>query len=315
MSDQQHDAAVAAISALDPETDEHPSYEMLAGVVDATADEITREIVESHVAVCSSCAAELDDLRGFAGRPSHRVWWWSAAAAAALAGIAVAAFYAGEDNPARPTVVNVPRTIARPLPAPAASYARADWDRLVAGAVRTGRVEMPADLRAFASADAFRGGPDAASPVRLAPTATVIVETQPRFTWSGVSADDYQVRVYSNGRAVASSNRLRGNDWLCPITLERGETYRWQIVARRGDESVLVPLPPDPPAVFRILAASDYDELQLAARLHPTDDLLLGLLHARAGVLDRAHEHLARYASSTRSETARKLLDSLERKP
>src|SRR5204862_6743883 len=131
------------------------------------------EIVESHAEACPSCAAELDDLRAFAGRrlPAwSRPVWLSAAAAAVIAIVALYAFQRSE--PRQPT-----RTarVQPPTVRPAVGYGRADWDSLVANALRTGRVDVPADLRAFAAADAFRGEATTASPrVTVSPTATVI---------------------------------------------------------------------------------------------------------------------------------------------
>ena len=48
----------------------HLDYDQhLEPYVDGTANEIEREIVDSHVAVCSECAAELRDLLGFRQQP------------------------------------------------------------------------------------------------------------------------------------------------------------------------------------------------------------------------------------------------------
>lgn len=43
----------------------HLDYDLLAPYVDGTANEIDREIVESHVALCSTCAEDLRDLQEF----------------------------------------------------------------------------------------------------------------------------------------------------------------------------------------------------------------------------------------------------------
>ncbi len=49
--------------ARDPLT--HLRYEQLVAYVDQTADEVEREIVESHMEICSSCAADAQDLQAF----------------------------------------------------------------------------------------------------------------------------------------------------------------------------------------------------------------------------------------------------------
>ena len=69
--DECHDRLTPISPAIKPslESDEGPfhlDYEQhLAPYVDGTANEIDREIVDSHVAVCSKCAADLNDLLEF----------------------------------------------------------------------------------------------------------------------------------------------------------------------------------------------------------------------------------------------------------
>jgi anti-sigma factor RsiW len=47
------------------EEPEHLPYERLAAFVDGALDEVTREIAESHLAVCAECAGDVDDLRRY----------------------------------------------------------------------------------------------------------------------------------------------------------------------------------------------------------------------------------------------------------
>lgn len=44
---------------------EHLPYEQLAAFVDGSLDEVTREMAESHLAVCAECAGDADDLRQY----------------------------------------------------------------------------------------------------------------------------------------------------------------------------------------------------------------------------------------------------------
>src|SRR2546423_11467318 len=87
---KRDEAIAAAARALAGELDEHPSYTMLEQVVDRTADSVTLEIVESHVAVCPQCQVELRDLLDLAGHPPARSAsrWLAAAAAIVIAVIA-----------------------------------------------------------------------------------------------------------------------------------------------------------------------------------------------------------------------------------
>jgi anti-sigma factor RsiW len=45
--------------------DEHLSYEEISNYIDNRVDEIDKEIIESHIEICSECKAELYDLRNF----------------------------------------------------------------------------------------------------------------------------------------------------------------------------------------------------------------------------------------------------------
>jgi hypothetical protein len=80
--------------------------------------------------------------------------------------------------------------------------------------------------------------------------------------------------------------------------LPRGVPLLWQVEVRTASGSKRVlPSPPDPPAIFRVLDASSLREIEEARRLQPRNDLLLGVLYARAGLKDRAVEALGRHAS------------------
>ena len=50
---------------LQSETQTHIPYEQLAAYVDNLADDVGREIVQSHLELCSDCAIEVEDLRTF----------------------------------------------------------------------------------------------------------------------------------------------------------------------------------------------------------------------------------------------------------
>ncbi len=284
----------AATRALGAELDEHCAYEALAAVVDGSADDVTREIVESHAAACPTCRAELDDLRVFAGRVARRrPLWWAAAAAAVLMGILFSRPWTHQPGPTRITTRPPPTT--------------SEWQKLVADTLRNGRLEIPPDVRAVAADDAYRDAAQSGGGhTTVTPSGTVIDDLQPTFQWSGPEADDYEVAVYENDTEVVRSKRQTSTAWTSPQPLERGKSYRWQVIARKGGRSFIIPSPLAPPAVFRILDALQHDELARAEKQQTNDDLLLGILYARAGILDRARAHLAR------SPAGQRLLSSLD---
>lgn len=63
-------AELAGPHGRDEET-EHLPYERLAAFVDGALDEVAREMAESHLAVCTECAGDVDDLRGYQPIVAH----------------------------------------------------------------------------------------------------------------------------------------------------------------------------------------------------------------------------------------------------
>ena len=122
----------------------HLDYEQhLKPYVDGKADDIDREIVASHVALCSMCAAELEDLLEFKQQPVAAIpaevptssrWWpqlpllsrpaWAAAAAVLavfVLGLAVLMWTRYRESRSVQRVESLPDSQkAQPSPAPAA---------------------------------------------------------------------------------------------------------------------------------------------------------------------------------------------------
>lgn len=273
-------AVAAATTALAGELEAHPTYDDLAAVVDRSADDVTLEIVTSHVEVCAECAAELADLRAFAGRGGRSFWrpvWFAGAAAAVVVLILVG------------IITRVPESAKRPRPVVTID----EWQRLATAALKSGRVDVPDDIQALAAGDIYRGnGQETAGRVVVSPAASVIDDLQPRFRWTGTQADTYEVQVYEDGKLIVRSEGQSDTVWVSPQPLARGKTYRWQVIARRGGQSLIIPTPPAPPAIFRVLGEKEHDQLARAAARHSGDDLVLGVLYARFGLLDQAREHL-----------------------
>src|SRR5581483_8886913 len=65
--------SLSAESAATPLT--HLDYEQLEAVVDGIADEVTRETVSSHTAVCAACADELNELMALRDQLQARGAW------------------------------------------------------------------------------------------------------------------------------------------------------------------------------------------------------------------------------------------------
>jgi hypothetical protein len=83
---------------------------------------------------------------------------------------------------------------------------------------------------------------------------------------------------------------LTSLSWTAP-PLARGQVYSWQVKAIRDGQEFIAPRSPAPEAKFRILDRARAAEV-VRARRDYSSHLLLGLLYARAGLLDEAEHEL-----------------------
>lgn len=284
----------------------------------ASAEEVAA--VGAHVRECAACRAlagerlaigdsaaafqsafslehEEDGARAM---PVRTMVWGSAAAAAAIA----AAFF-----------FLVPRREAarRPAPAPPVVVAAphpprdARWDALIAETRATGVVPFPADIRELAAPDLFRGEPNRVDDHAMWPVATAIDDERPELRWRAADGARFTVVLTSAGNELARSELLATPRWRVPIALPRGQMMRWQVRVERGGAAAIIPAPPAPPAIFRVIPEKEHEEIARAKAATPEDHLLLGLLYARAGVVDEARRELG----ASQDPLASQLLEQL----
>lgn len=309
----RHLAACAACSTLARASVEgavHPDLEReLFAFADGTLPAEARAEVERHLANCATCREDVDDaLRTRRAVTRHR---WSYRVPASIA--ASLALLLGAYALLRPTTPNVPPrpyTVAI-APAPV-GYGRADWTVLVATARASGTIVVPAMLEPLrGTVDALRGRSTSAH-AELQPVGVVVESTRPTFTWPRAKRASYVVTVADGDEVVARSPVLHVAQWTPADPLRRGRTYVWQVELR--ESQTRLPSPEAPPAIFRVLDETLVRELDEAHRRFPDDRLLLGLLYARAGVVDRAREELAKFAAAHPEDaSARELAKSVER--
>lgn len=276
--------------ALGGELDEHPTYEMIEQIVDGTADDVTREIVESHAEVCPTCDAELRDLREFAHAPPPKAFplRWLAVAALLIVAIGIAIVIATQRGP---VIDNTP--IKR---APVTSgYGWADWDHAVRDATSRLTIERPGILHELRPPGQVLRGTDQTSRTAMSPAGMVIETTTPIFTWTA-KPGQYVVSVYDGVERVMQSGVIRTPEWRITNPLRRGRTYTWQVEVRRRGGVEIIPAPPAAPALFHVLDEQDAATLAEARRQFPGDHLLQGVLYARMGLQQQAVEELRQYA-------------------
>ncbi|HEX7315721.1 MAG TPA: zf-HC2 domain-containing protein [Pyrinomonadaceae bacterium] len=143
------------------------------------------------------------------------------------------------------------------------------------------------------------------------PVGAVVASPRPRFAWRPLAgAERYVVDVYDDTfRKVATSGDVSGTEWTPASDLKRGAVYSWEVTAYSADGSSRAPAPPAPEARFRVLDESREREIRRAERAAPRSHLALGVLYARAGLLDEAErEFQLLTAANPRSAAARRLL-------
>jgi Putative zinc-finger len=292
---------------------EHPFVTTeLTDYVDGRLDPSAAATIDAHLRVCAVCAEDVEDLRASAAllAPRRRTVWplWAAAAAVAI-GIG-AMLFVRRDQPETAQPVPPPRVVQSTPPPPPAPV-RAEWREAVDDAMRRGSLAMPAALAALQLPPDPERAPAEQRVEALEPAAAIVESTRPPFRWTDVRGATYVVSIFEGTRPIAESPVLREPHWQPERDLIRGRTYQWQVSVRVRGERTILPAPPAPPALFRVLDEQSHEELERARAERGSDPLLLGVLYAREGLRAEAERELGRVAT----EEGRRLLRSVQEWP
>jgi anti-sigma factor RsiW len=331
----------------------HVRYEELEAYVDGTMARENRAALEAHTDGCRSCSDDLEAIQAIrreldaplAIRQTGSRWaeFWNRlmgprgvlalAGAAAIVLIAIVLVRA----PRNQNVADVaPAT--NQTPAPGGSVIRdgrraisiaadghvtgldqlAQPDRSALERILAARQIAPAPALSDLIADqgVLLGAPGEPSRGKLlAPLATVVESEKPLFRWEAIAGATYQVSVFdSDFNLAAQSPRLSTTEWQASKPLHRGMRYSWQLSVRQSGAEFTVPVPPAPEARFRVLDEASENEIGRARGQVADSHLLLGILYARAGVLDEAERELeALQSQNPASEEVANLLASVKR--
>jgi hypothetical protein len=183
----------------------------------------------------------------------------------------------------------------------------APWRRAVEAALLARRVKRPAALEALGwETEVLLGAPGpAGGDVIISPVGKVVESNQPLFRWRAVGGEaSYTVSVFDlHFKRVAQSGLLSVTEWMPPRALRRGATYIWQVKSLRDGAVVVSPSPPAPEARFKVLEQTAADQLMSARRLRSTSHLTLGVLYARAGMMEEAEREFRALAESNPDST------------
>ena len=148
----------------------------------------------------------------------------------------------------------------------------------------------------------------------IGPVGKVVETNRPTFRWHPLEgASGYAVAVFdSKFNKVAESGLIQALEWVPPQALRRGTVYSWQVTALKDGKEVMSPHPPASEAKFKVLEQAIATELERAREQHAGSNLILGVLHAQAGLLDQAERDFQTLADQNpQSLIAKKLLQSV----
>ncbi len=148
----------------------------------------------------------------------------------------------------------------------------------------------------------------------VGPVGLVVRSSRPVFRWQPLAgASSYTVVVTdAQLNEVATSGPLTIAEWRMPSELSRGRVYFWQVTARKNGLEITAPVLPAPRAKLMVLSQAEDEELNRLERSPRRSNLALGVLYARAGLLDDAErELLALVQANPKATVARQLLESV----
>jgi hypothetical protein len=153
-----------------------------------------------------------------------------------------------------------------------------------------------------------RGSDDA----KYVPGATVVATDQPTFSWPRVpGATEYTVSVLDlEDHEIARSERIKATQWKPDQPLPAGKALRWAVTSYSGYRGAA-----SPPrgARFQVLEPEKAAELERARQSYAGSPLTLGVIYARAGLLDEAEAQLAQVVEKNQgSDVALKLLREIQ---
>jgi len=285
----------------------HPDEERdLFVYADGEATPTQRAAIEEHLALCVFCRVSVADARALAA-PPHSVRPWTFALAATIAVAVVSSMWRTMPATAPLPVERGNPSLGSPLPMPSA-----DPDDPRLAEVRSGAsIRMPDILRELRSKpDILRGnaGPDKA----LSPVGVVLKTARPLFTWPDTEGSRAVVQVFAGEKEVMKSGILRSSQWRPEQMLPRGLTYTWTVRVQRDGITEILPSSPAPTAQFHVIDQGAFSALEDAERDHPDDHLLLGVLHAQAGLESEGRMHLRRVNDPRDGAIALRVLHELD---
>lgn len=148
----------------------------------------------------------------------------------------------------------------------------------------------------------------------FAPIGETVLENKPEFRWEkAANARSYRISILDEDFNQVLTAEVSGNNFKPDKALKPGAKYLWRVEAQTENGNIVAPLPPQPPAVFRVAPATAESRIA-ALKKNENDRLKLAAFYAQEGMLDSAACTLKEIlAKNPKHKAARRLLTQVER--
>jgi hypothetical protein len=169
--------------------------------------------------------------------------------------------------------------------------------------------------------EARMGSEDTPTFTLVRPTQNIVLTPTPTFVWNKLpGAKTYTVNVYDEqDNLVLSSKPMEVTTWKPDTRLPRGKVYSWEVTALKEGQQITSNVSAADldgktlEAKFKVLEQSKADEITAAKKRYRDFHLLLGIIEARAGLLDEAEMEFKQVLNSNpQSNIAQNLLRRIQ---
>ncbi len=151
----------------------------------------------------------------------------------------------------------------------------------------------------------------------LAPSGTAVEDVRPVFEWQQLTgADTYTLMLkdLTTGKEF-ESGPLNQPKWKTEKPLSRGHQYAWMVEANVGGQLVRAPALDKPYATFKVIDQMQADEIARTRESWGSSHLVMGLVYARAGMVNAAQIEFKQLTiDNPESDAAKSLLSCFDRK-
>lgn len=148
----------------------------------------------------------------------------------------------------------------------------------------------------------------------LTPVGETVLENAPDFRWEKVpNAKNYRISILDADFNEVLTAEVSGNSFKSDKSLKPGAKYLWRVEASIENRKIVAPLPPQPPAVFRIASVTAESRI-VSLKKNENDRLKLAVFYAQEGMLESAACTLKEIlVTNPKHKVARRLLAQVER--